>query len=47
MRLGENPSALLECLHLEALGVRVLLGVELVVKLFSVASHESLLVWLV
>ena len=23
MRLGENPSALLECLHLEALGVRV------------------------
>ena len=25
MRLGENPSALFECLHLEALGVRVLL----------------------
>ena len=25
MRLGENPSALLECLHLDALGVRVLL----------------------
>ena len=24
MRLGENPSVLLECLHLEALGVRVL-----------------------
>ena len=23
MRLGENPSALLECLHLEALGVRI------------------------
>ena len=23
MRLGENPSALLECLHLQALGVRV------------------------
>ena len=23
MRLGENPSALLECLHLEALGVSV------------------------
>ena len=30
MRLGENPSALLECLHLEALGVRVLLWVSLV-----------------
>ena len=23
MRLGENPSALLECLHLKALGVRI------------------------
>ena len=23
MRFGENPSALLECLHLEALGVRL------------------------
>ena len=23
MRLGENPSALLECLHLEALGIHV------------------------
>ena len=30
MRLGENPSALLECLHLEALGVRVLLQDSLV-----------------
>ena len=30
MRLGENPSALLECLHLEALGVRVLLWDSLV-----------------
>ena len=30
MRLGENPSALLECLHLEALGVRVSLWVSLV-----------------
>ena len=25
VRLGENPSTLLECFHLEALGVRVLL----------------------
>ena len=30
VRLGENPSALLECLHLEALGVRVLLWDSLV-----------------
>ena len=30
MRLGENPSALLECLHLEALGVRVSLRDSLV-----------------
>jgi hypothetical protein len=30
VRLGENPSALLECLHLEALGVSVLLWVLLV-----------------
>ena len=30
MRLGENLSALLECLHLEALGVRVLLRDSLV-----------------
>ena len=30
MRLGENPSALLECLHLEALGVRVSLWDSLV-----------------
>ena len=30
MRLGENPSALLECLHLEALGVRVSLWISLV-----------------
>ena len=30
MRLGENPSALLECLHLEALGVHVLLWDSLV-----------------
>ena len=30
MRLGENPSALLECLHLEVLGVRVLLRDSLV-----------------
>ena len=30
MRLGENPSALLECLHIEALGVRVSLRDSLV-----------------
>ena len=30
MRLEENPSALLECLHLEALGVRVSLRDSLV-----------------
>ena len=30
MRLGENLSALLECLHLEALGVRVSLRYSLV-----------------
>ena len=30
MRLGENQSALLECLHLEALGVRVSLRDSLV-----------------
>ena len=30
MRLGENPSALLEWLHLEALGVRVSLRISLV-----------------
>ena len=30
MRLGENTSALLECLHLEALGVRVSLWDSLV-----------------
>ena len=30
MRLGDNPSALLECLHLEALGVRVSLRYSLV-----------------
>ena len=30
MRLGENLSALLECLHLEALGVHVLLWDSLV-----------------
>ena len=30
MRLGENPSALLKCLHLEALGVRVSLQDSLV-----------------
>ena len=30
VRLGENPRALLECLHLEALGVRVLLWISLV-----------------
>ena len=30
VRLGENPSVLLECLHLEALGIRVLLWVWLV-----------------
>ena len=30
MRLGENPSALLECLHLEVLGVRVSLRDSLV-----------------
>ena len=30
MRLGENSSALLECLHLEALGVHVLLRDSLV-----------------
>ena len=30
MRLGENPSALLECLHLEALVVRVSLWDSLV-----------------
>ena len=30
MRLGDNPSALLECLHLEALGVRVSLWDSLV-----------------
>ena len=30
VRLGVNPSALLECLHLEALGVRVLLWNSLV-----------------
>ena len=29
VRLGVNPSVLLECLHLEALGVRVLLWVRL------------------
>ena len=28
--MGENPSALLECLHVEALGVRVSLRVSLV-----------------
>jgi hypothetical protein len=30
VRLGENPSALLECLHLEALGVHVSLRDSLV-----------------
>ena len=30
MRLGENPIALLECLHLEALGIRVSLWDSLV-----------------
>jgi hypothetical protein len=30
VRLGENPSALLECLHLEALGARVSLWDSLV-----------------
>ena len=30
VRLGVNPTALLECLHLEALGVRVLLWISLV-----------------
>ena len=30
MRLGENPSALLERLHLEALGIRVALWISLV-----------------
>ena len=30
MRLGENPSALLECLHLEVLGIRVSLWDSLV-----------------
>ena len=30
MRLGENPSALLEWLHLEALGIRVVLRISLV-----------------
>ena len=30
MRLGENPSALLECLHLETLGVRVSLWDSLI-----------------
>ena len=30
MRLGENPSALLEWLHLEALGIRVALRILLV-----------------
>ena len=30
MRLGENPSALLECFHLEALGIRVLLWDSLI-----------------
>ena len=30
MRLGENPSALLELLHLDALGIRVSLWVSLV-----------------
>jgi hypothetical protein len=30
VRLGENPSVLLECLHLEALGVRVSLWDSLV-----------------
>ena len=30
MRLGENPSALLELLHLEALGIHVLLRDSLV-----------------
>ena len=30
MILGENPSALLECLHLETLGVHVLLQDSLV-----------------
>ena len=30
MRLGENPSVVLECLHLEELGIRVLLRDSLV-----------------
>ena len=41
MRLGENPSAFLECLHLEALGVRVSLR-DLLVTLGGCRHLDSL-----
>ena len=44
MRLGENPSALLEWLHLEALGVRVLLW-DLLVTLSGCHHLDGLEQW--
>ena len=44
MRLGENPSALLECLHLEALDIHVLLW-DLLVTLGGCHHLDVLELW--